>query len=483
MNVPAMLALTTMVGSLIMAAGAWVIARSPGWSGLRWYSGVTLSGALFAACELVVSTASSDPVVLWAGRLTLVSGCAFIYFWVPFGAVLEQRSRTLGVEPLLRGTALVLAVLALIPGALTGMEVKEQAPGGMGVVYREMELTALSFVPIVFFLLCLSWYALRLMVLSWRSRRALHVGPTVSLWILILATIHDALVMSEAFSSPYLLVSAFLGVMLAIGGAIIRRLVRDARELVRISEELAETQALLVHRERLAAVGEVAAVVAHEVRNPLAVLFNVVSQLRHQLGPQHPGRSLVEIAAEESERLALLVSELLDFTSPQPARLAPCDLQEILQTAVNAALTSTRLGGSQVRIVGAMDEGLIEADEALLYRAVVNLVMNALQAPGRREPVTLRVEMVPGEAVQLDVEDEGDGVPEAISEKIFDPFFSTRATGTGLGLSLARRAAEAHGGALTLCSKKGQGARFRLSLPLRNAATTADDHVLERQVG
>jgi two-component system sensor histidine kinase HydH len=303
------------------------------------------------------------------------------------------------------------------------------------------------------------------MLLSWRTRRLLNVGPMLSLWILVAATVHDALVIGGAFSSPYLLVSAFLVVMLVIGAGIIHRLVQDARELARISSELADTQALLVHRERLAAVGEVAAVVAHEVRNPLAVLFNVVSQLRHQLAPEHPGRALVEMAAEESERLALLVSELLEFTSPQSPRIARCDLQEVLQTAVNAALTSTRLAASQVRIEAPEDEGLIEADEALLYRAVVNLVMNALQAPGRSEPVRVRATLDAEHGVRIDVEDEGDGVPEPIAEKIFEPFFTTRATGTGLGLSLARRAAEAHGGTLILRSRAGQGACFRLSLP------------------
>src|SRR5690606_6200169 len=197
----------------------------------------------------------------------------------------------LPIEPYLRGIALVLVVLALIPGVMTGEGVNVHAPGDLGVVYREMDPTVWSYVPIVFFLLCVSWYALRLMLRSWRARRLQNVGAMVSLWILVAATVHDALVLGGAFSSPYLLVSAFLMVMLAIGADIIRRLVRDARELARISSELADAQALLVHRERLAAVGEVAAVVAHEVRNPLAVLFNVVSQLRHQLAPQHPGRA------------------------------------------------------------------------------------------------------------------------------------------------------------------------------------------------
>lgn len=465
-----MLALTTMVGSLVMAAGAWGISRAPGWSGLRWYSGVTLSGALYAACEFVVSTAPDDDLVLWAGRLTLASGCVFIFFWVPFGAVLEQRNQPLRIEPPLRMAALVLAALSCVPGVMTGQVVQEHAPGDLGILYREMVPTAWSFLPIAFFVASIAWYALRLAALSWRTRRRLHLGPMLALWTLVLATVHDTLVLEGFYSAPYLLVSAFLAVMLAIGVDIVRRFVRDAWELARISEELAETQALLVHRERLAAVGEVAAVVAHEVRNPLAVIFNVVSQLRHQLTPQHPGRELVEMAAEESERLALLVSELLDFTSPQPARPAPCDLQEVLQTAVNAALTSARMSSDQVHFErGLEDAGLIEVDEALVYRAVVNLVTNALQASGRDAPVRVRAERLNDQTVQIDVEDAGDGVPERIAEKIFEPFFTTRATGTGLGLSLARRAVEAQGGTLTLHSEQTQGACFRMFLPARQS--------------
>src|SRR5690606_20732294 len=131
---------------------------------------------------------------------------------------------------------------------------------------------------------------------------------------------------------------------------------------------------------------------------------------------------------------------------------------------------STRLAASQVRVETGEAEGLVQADEALLYRAVVNLVMNALQAPGRSEPVCVRVACEAGEGVRIDVEDTGDGVPGDLEEKIFDPFFTTRATGTGLGLSLARRAAEAHGGTLTLRSREGRGACFRLSLPLAGEA-------------
>src|SRR5690606_6189362 len=120
-----MLALTTMVGFLVMAAGAWVVSRAPGWSGVRGDRGGSPRGGLYPAGDLGPSTAPPDALVLWPGRLTLASGCVFIFFWVPFGAVLEQRNQPLRIEPPLRMAALVLAALSCVPGVMTGQVVQE----------------------------------------------------------------------------------------------------------------------------------------------------------------------------------------------------------------------------------------------------------------------------------------------------------------------------------------------------------------------
>jgi signal transduction histidine kinase len=259
----------------------------------------------------------------------------------------------------------------------------------------------------------------------------------------------------------------FLTVIVAVGGSLTRDFVQSARTLELSLHALRDTREALVRRERLAALGEMSAMVAHEVRNPLAVIFNVVSTLRRDaLNPQQS--TLVGIVDEEARRLNRLVSALLEFARPGELRRATTALAPLLHSAAESALATAAEGGPRrVEVAATPDTLRAEVDAEMLRRAVVNLLANALASPGCTR-VALCASVAEG-ALEVAVSDDGAGVPEAARAKLFSPFFTTRPAGTGLGLAIVRNVAHAHGGTVTYTDTPGGGATFTLRLPRESA--------------
>ena len=241
-------------------------------------------------------------------------------------------------------------------------------------------------------------------------------------------------------------------------------------DLKRSYAELARAHAQLVHTERLAALGELSAVVAHEVRNPLGAIFNSVASLKRLVGPQSPTLPLLEIVGEESERLNHIVNDLLEFARPAQPQLKAQPLAPLLQEAVAAAVAEARV---PLEVTWALGEGLqpVPMDERLLRQAFLNLAQNAAQAmpQGGLLRVAVHLEAGARESVRVELEDSGPGVPPELRSRIFEPFFTTRAQGTGLGLALVKRIIESHAGSVEVTAGPGGGALFRVLLPVAQA--------------
>ena len=243
-----------------------------------------------------------------------------------------------------------------------------------------------------------------------------------------------------------------------------RRLAQDLR---RSYAELARTQLALVERERLAAIGELAAVVAHEVRNPLAVIFNCIGTLEKTGGQGEDAKPLLGILSEEANRLNQIVSELLDFARPGEVRLLNESLEEIVTGAVGA-VKGAQPAPVEIDLDFARAPRPQMLDARLMRRAVINLVTNALQASPNCGRIVVRViDDLQGEALgaRLEVTDDGPGIPPSVQARIFEPFFTTKSFGTGLGLSIVKHVAEVHRGEVTVRSGEGQGTTFTLRLP------------------
>ena len=253
----------------------------------------------------------------------------------------------------------------------------------------------------------------------------------------------------------------------------IEELERKNCELATCNAELARAHLDLVERQRLAALGELAAIVAHEVRSPLCVLFNSISALSEFLRSGAPADRIEDatvfatMAAEEATHLNRIVSDLLEFARPQPPDLRIGSLLTVLDGVARATSLDGRVC---VEVEG--DLPAVQVDAVFMQRALVNLVLNALQATAKDGTVTVRAstERADGSAhVRVDVSDDGLGIPADVRASIFDPFFTTKPTGTGLGLAVVKRIVDSHGGKLAVDSGPS-GTTFTVMLPACDAA-------------
>lgn len=243
-------------------------------------------------------------------------------------------------------------------------------------------------------------------------------------------------------------------------------------DLRRSYAELARAQAQLVQRERLAALGELSAVVAHEVRNPLGVIFNSLGSLRRVLKPEGDARMLLDIIGEEADRLNRIVGDLLDFARPSPPALRPEALDRLVEEAVGAALAENR----NIAVKRDIGPGLspVSMDARLMRQAVLNVAVNAVQAMPRGGTLTVRARR-DGSWARVEIRDSGPGIPDEIRQRIFEPFFTTKASGTGLGLAVVKRIVEGHGGEVAVANEPGSGAFFTIRIPVEHAAPPASE--------
>ncbi len=238
---------------------------------------------------------------------------------------------------------------------------------------------------------------------------------------------------------------------------------RTAVELQKAYAELRQTFEQLLQADRLTSLGELAAAVVHEVRNPLASIRGAVEIMEDAMPVDDARREFAGIAKLEVERLDRLVGEFLRFArTPKPA-VGPADLGEIVRAV--ATLTEQQAASQHVRMELHLAPRLppIGVDSEQIKQVLLNLTINALQAMSGGSTLTLRT-LEEADGIVIEVEDEGGGVDPALQARIFDPFFTTKEKGIGLGLPIAYKIAAQHGGSLTMRNGT-QGAVFRLVLP------------------
>jgi two-component system, NtrC family, sensor histidine kinase HydH len=232
-------------------------------------------------------------------------------------------------------------------------------------------------------------------------------------------------------------------------------------------EQLAEARVRLAHAERLAAIGELSAAVAHGIRNPLAGI-----RLAAQLGLEaataaDPVRESFEDVLGAVDRLEAQVRGILDFARPFEPRLEPLDLPALAGSVLDAAAARLEASGVTVALDVPPSLPRVLADRAHLAQAMQELLSNAVDAmpQGGRVTIDARADDGNPPLVRLGVQDEGPGVPPEVRDRIFQLFMTTKSGGTGVGLAVVRKIMERHGGRVTLEPSAGRGARFVLELP------------------
>jgi two-component system sensor histidine kinase PilS (NtrC family) len=247
--------------------------------------------------------------------------------------------------------------------------------------------------------------------------------------------------------------------------------------------DLKRIQELNLRAERLEAVAALSASLAHEIRNPLASIRSSVEQLARTAQADEDDRYLAQLIVRESDRLSRLLNEFLDFARVRATKFAPVDLQAVVTAAVRMVREHPDCkADTEIRVQG--QRTVLEGDEDLLYRVVVNLVLNAAQAA--KGPAVVTVTTGPAKVgdlplgnniehpLRLEVRDTGPGIPEELRDRLFEPFVTGRSGGSGLGLAIVQRAVEAHRGVALVDSAPGKGTKFTIYFPARRASEVVE---------
>lgn len=248
-------------------------------------------------------------------------------------------------------------------------------------------------------------------------------------------------------------------------------LTASRRSLEQSYQHLVQTERRLVQSEKLASIGELVASIVHELRNPLsAVKMNLKMLARKQI-PDLAIAESIEIAQVQVLKLERMLSQILDYAKPLEPRMAPVDLAGVISEAVESFRESIESQGTMIQMDLTPEHQIVCCDRDLIMRALTNVIGNALEAMSGRDTRQLKLTATPGEAVEgnivLEFSDTGKGMSENQLERIFEPFYTTRQDGTGLGLPNARKVIELHRGRLEVFSREGAGTTVRITLPIR----------------
>lgn len=257
---------------------------------------------------------------------------------------------------------------------------------------------------------------------------------------------------------------ALVGVLVAVLLGLSVWQVRTLRRYLRLQDEAAR-------QERLAALGGMAAVLAHEIRNPLGAIKGLAQFLGEKRTSDATQTEMTQTIAAEATRLERLVNDLLTYARPRPPELQPTDLSAALREVMALADPAADAAGVKIRVETDNEHPRVMADPEQMKQLFGNLAFNAIQA--MPSGGTLRIRLKGGvpissgsaKSIKITVEDTGSGIPEADLQRIFEPFYTTRTKGTGLGLAICRQIVEAHGGTIRVSHTGPEGTAIEVTLP------------------
>ncbi|MCG2757796.1 MAG: ATP-binding protein [Desulfobacteraceae bacterium] len=222
----------------------------------------------------------------------------------------------------------------------------------------------------------------------------------------------------------------------------------------------------LVRSERLAFTGRIAASIAHEIRNPLGNVYMAVQQLKKGCAPDSPWVKHIEVITRNTERINFLITELLNCARPPKLNIEPHDIHEVLESVLDAVRTKIVLQHIKVHKELDTELSVINVDNEQIKRVFSNVMINAVESMPENGEMTVVTENDENNFI-VKIKDNGHGIPDEDIIRIFDPFFSTKSTGVGLGLSICYGIVVSHGGIIGVESEMNKGTTFTISLPIK----------------
>jgi signal transduction histidine kinase len=237
---------------------------------------------------------------------------------------------------------------------------------------------------------------------------------------------------------------------------------KRALERLRLKERLSRA-------ERLSALGEMAAGISHEIRNPLGIIRSSAELLKKKVTAIDPANSIPDIIIEESTRLNGIITDFINFARPRNPNLRPCRIEDVLEK--NITYLDAQIHESDCRIEKRYTNSLPEimADTDMLYQSFLNILINAMQSMPSGGNIVIDIN-ANGKMITVNIDDEGEGIPDELLEKIWDPFFTTKKKGTGLGLGIVKNIIESHGGSILIANREEKGTRVTVELPVSQKA-------------
>lgn len=245
-------------------------------------------------------------------------------------------------------------------------------------------------------------------------------------------------------------------------------------QVVGLREQLDEKNRELARKQRLASLGEMAAGVAHEIRNPLAGILLFASMLETDLADRPKLQELAVKISKGVGSLDSIVSDILAFAGDGVVRLEVVDLSAVMEEVLALVSPQQTARSAVIHLQPGRFRVRVMANAAQLCRALLNLVFNALDAAGEDGQVWLDCEEAEAGGVRVTVSDNGPGVPAELRQRVFDPFYTGKDSGTGLGLAIVHRIAETHGGEVRVSQRRGGGAVFAMTLRAAELAVEVD---------
>ncbi|MFH1147270.1 MAG: ATP-binding protein [Pseudomonadota bacterium] len=301
-------------------------------------------------------------------------------------------------------------------------------------------------------------------LLSWRT------GPIMGVFEI-----------TQDISADYETISQFQYMIIMVSAVLMTVLFLVLRYIVARADRIIYARALEQRRleeqlnqsERLASLGEMIAAVSHEIKNPLGIIQSTAEMLEKKVRSFDPQNRLASIIFAEANRLNRIVTEFLDFARPQTLSIGACNTCEIVDRNLSFLEPELEKAGISVERNFVGDDAVIEGDQDLLYRALLNIFVNAIQAMPDGGDLTIDLSYTDEkkENLQISIRDTGGGIPPDIAPKIFKPFFTTKHKGSGLGLAIVNNIIRQHDGVIRIESREGMGARFVIDLPVKQRRT------------